>query len=154
MNKEPGRHRPAAHIPVSRDLREIIFVTCAAKDRKAILARPEVHAMLREAWQSADAWLVGRYVIMPDHVHFFCARGTGTHPLEAWMQYWKSLITRAWPNPGEKPIWQRGHWDTRLRRGENYSAKWDYVRENPVRAGLCMDPETWPYQGELDLLPW
>ncbi len=33
--------------------------------------------------------------------------------------------------------------------GESYSQKWDYVRENPVRAGLVKRAEDWPYAGAL-----
>jgi hypothetical protein len=34
------------------------------------------------------------------------------------------------------PHWQKGFFDHILRGDESYSAKWDYVRENTVRAGL------------------
>jgi hypothetical protein len=44
--------------------------------------------------------------------------------------------------------------DTQMRAGEQYSVKWDYVRHNPVRAGLCQAPGEWPFQGELNALPW
>ena len=37
--------------------------------------------------------------------------------------------------------WQSDHWDTRLRSGESYDAKWEYVRNNPVRAGLVKTAE-------------
>jgi len=30
--------------------------------------------------------------------------------------------------------------------------KWDYVRENPVRAGLVSKAEEWKYQGEIALI--
>ncbi|MCX7916496.1 MAG: hypothetical protein N3A53_09385, partial [Verrucomicrobiae bacterium] len=53
-----------------------------------------------------------------------------------------------------RELWQRDFWDTQLRRGESYSAKWEYVRYNPVRAGLVSDPADWPYQGELNILEW
>jgi putative transposase len=36
-----------------------------------------------------------------------------------------------------------------LRSRESYSQKWDYVRMNPVRAGLSQTPEDWPYQGKI-----
>jgi hypothetical protein len=42
----------------------------------------------------------------------------------------------------------------RLRQNESYSEKWDYVRMNPVRAGLVADPDRWPYQGALNELDW
>ena len=36
-----------------------------------------------------------------------------------------------------------------LRSDESYADKWNYVRENPVRAGLFRDASEWPYQGEI-----
>jgi hypothetical protein len=48
----------------------------------------------------------------------------------------------------------RDAWDTRLRRDENYHDKWEYVRANPVRSGLAVCPEAWPYQGRMSILPW
>jgi hypothetical protein len=32
---------------------------------------------------------------------------------------------------------------------ESYAQKWDYVRENPIRAGLVSTTEDWPFQGEI-----
>jgi hypothetical protein len=36
-----------------------------------------------------------------------------------------------------------------LRSDESYAEKWNYVRENPVRAGLVRNASEWPYQGEI-----
>jgi len=49
-------------------------------------------------------------------------------------------------NPGLQPegkAWQSGFFDHALRGRESYSEKWDYVRLNPVRAGLVSKPEEW-----------
>jgi putative transposase len=48
-----------------------------------------------------------------------------------------------------KPHWQEGFFDHLLRGSESYSQKWEYVRMNPVRAGLSKTAEEWPYQGEI-----
>jgi REP element-mobilizing transposase RayT len=61
---------------------------------------------------------------------------------------------RHWPNPDHAPVWQRHFWDRQLRKSESYDQKWQYVIENPVRAGLVTKPEDWPYQGELNVLRW
>ncbi len=48
----------------------------------------EAHALLIDAWRSAKMWQVGRYVIMPDHVHLFCAPAESeTQPLLQWVKY-------------------------------------------------------------------
>ena len=47
------------------------------------------------------------------------------------------------------PYWQKGFFDHVLRSGESYSAKWEYVRNNPVRAGFASNADAWPYLGEV-----
>jgi hypothetical protein len=67
------RKRPAATLPFHQnDEREIIFLTACTKAKKPILASPEIHELLTLTWQKARAWLVGYYLLMPDHLHLFC----------------------------------------------------------------------------------
>jgi REP element-mobilizing transposase RayT len=99
-------------------------------------------------------WLVGRFVIMPDHIHLFCAPSALDGPsLDRWMRFWKSLATSSM---GAKAgtVWQRHHWDRQLRSGESYDDKWEYVRSNPVRHGYVVNADDWPFQGELNELRW
>jgi hypothetical protein len=42
-----------------------------------------------------------------------------------------------------------GFFDHLIRLRESYSEKWEYVRQNPVRAGLVSKYEGWPWQGEF-----
>jgi len=150
------RTRPARQ-PVFEigNLSTIIFVTVCTLDRKPILTRDDIHQTLRRAWQKADHWIVGRYVIMPDHIHLFCAPARPDHlDIKRWITFWKSEASKQWPRPEEHPIWQSDGWDTQLRRGESYSAKWEYVRQNPVRKSLVADPDQWPFQGEIATLFW
>jgi len=46
-------------------------------------------------------------------------------------------------------MWQEGFFDHILRNDESMRQKWEYIRQNPVRAGLITDPKDWPYQGEI-----
>ena len=133
----------------------IVFLTVCAANRQPLLAREDVHATLINAWTRANRWIVGRYVIMPDHLHLFCA--PASYPevnVRRWLEYWKFVSSRSWPRPEERPIWQLHGWDRQLRSGESYSAKWDYVRQNPVRAGLAQSADDWPHQGEMHILVW
>jgi putative transposase len=152
----PRRKHPAHPLPVEQgNRRVIVFLTVCVRNRRRLLATPEAHVAIVESWQRSTHWLVGRYVIMPDHLHLFCAPGTlPMQPLNAWVRYWQNLFTRAWPQPNEKPIWQKEFWDRQLRSGDSYNQKWDYVLNNPVRHGLCATPTDWSYQGELNVLPW
>ena len=89
---------------------------------------------------------VGRYVLMPDHIHLF-VRLSPDLSLPQWVRNLKrSISTRIVEHA---PHWQEGFFDHLLRSKESYSQKWAYVRENPVRAGLAAWHENWPYQGEI-----
>ncbi len=50
------------------------------------------------------------------------------------------------------PLWQREFFDHVLRSSESYSEKWNYVRDNPVRAGLVVSAEGWALAGEVEEL--
>ena len=92
---------------------------------------------------------VGRYVIMPDHIHLFVC-GDAQFDLTTWFRLLKPHLSKAVVRQATAdPIWQRGFFDHVLRSDESYGEKWDYVRENPVRAGLVSAAEDWPYAGEI-----
>ena len=137
----------------------LYFLTVCTAKRQKILASPSSAAVLTESWQAAPrvhGWTVGRYVIMPDHVHFFAAPEPEAKPLSAFMRDWKKWTTKALRADGiESPIiWQAEFFDHVLRSAESYAEKWHYVRENPVRAGLASSAETWPYAGEIELISY
>jgi len=151
----PQRKRPAHRAPIERDGRPaIVFVTVCTAKRKPILATSASMQTIVQAWATAKSWRVGRFVIMPDHIHLFCAPANDGVSLRGWVRFWKSVASRRWPRPTDQPIWQLDFWDTQLRRTESYAAKWHYVRGNPVRHGLVSRPEEWPYAGEIDVLAW
>ena len=63
----PQRKHPAHGVLYVDRQPTIVFDTVCTKDRKPWLANQDVHNLLREVWADASAWLVGRYVVMPDH---------------------------------------------------------------------------------------
>ena len=132
----------------------IVFVSQTVAGRRGLLARDEAVTLILEAWRANDHWLVGRYVMMPDHLHFFCAPRVVETSLKNWMQVWRACATRGWPFAQEKPIWQKDFFDRDLRTSESYSEKWRYVVENPGRAELIKGAEEWKWQGELNVLRW
>ncbi len=88
---------------------------------------------------------------MPDHVHLFVAISANGIRLADWVRALRTVIGKSLRKMGHSsPYWQEGFFDHLLRSGESYSAKWEYVRMNPVRAGLVATPEEWPYQGEVE----
>jgi hypothetical protein len=60
-------------------------------------------------------------------------------------------VSQKRPTTNRTPVnqtwhWQEGCFDRLLRSDESLSDKWEYLRQNPVRAGLVANPEDWPYQ--------
>jgi REP-associated tyrosine transposase len=90
---------------------------------------------------------VGRYVFIPDHLHLF-VRGGDDFKLAQWINELKRAISVALGASRKRPLWQPGFFDHVLRNDESYSQKWEYVREKPVRAGLVVRADEWPYQDE------
>ncbi|MGH9425038.1 MAG: REP-associated tyrosine transposase, partial [Terriglobia bacterium] len=130
----------------------IYFVTACTHARAPWLARPEIHESLT-AFCSRGVErgpFVGRYVLMPDHLHLFVAFQPGTITLSGWMKSLKNSLSKALRAMGKPaPHWQDGFFDHVLRSSESYEQKWLYVRDNPVRAGLVPRAEDWPYRGEI-----
>lgn len=145
----------------------IYFVTVCTFKRRPILARDAVADVLVDELRHARArhcWAVGLYVIMPDHVHFFCAPERDAKTLSDFMREWKSWTSRriraVLPRPAtaatktsaDTTLWQREFFDHVLRSEESYAEKWNYVRDNPVRAGLVTSSDHWPYLGRVEFL--
>jgi REP-associated tyrosine transposase len=130
----------------------LYFVTFCTHERQWFLAKDEVHtAFVLFAKRAEEIFnvAVGRYVIMPDHVHLF-VRGAHNFRLGAWIGALKQALAKAAMLSRVKgQVWQEGFFDHLLRTDESYSQKWNYVRENPVRAGLVKSTADWPYQGEI-----
>ncbi len=135
----------------------LFFITATAFERRRWLARESVQqAFLSFAGEAARrSAFVGRYVLMPDHIHLFVAIAPVGPNLSKWVQMLKITLARALRDAGETgPFWQKGFFDHVLRSAESYQEKWEYVRQNPVRAGLVEAAEDWPYRGEVFRLSW
>lgn len=135
----------------------ICFVTACTFERRELLANDALHAdFVAFARQAAGrgAW-VGRYVLMPDHLHLFVAIEDDQIRLSDWMKSLKNALSKTMRARGfDAPHWQRGFFDHVLRGSESYTQKWDYVCANPVRAGLVGDGRDWPFAGEINDLEY
>ncbi len=130
----------------------VFFLTICTYHRRAALALPAVHEALQQFAHRADAFqvFVGRYVIMPDHMHLFATFSPVAPSLSEWVKGLKRAFAESLKrNHVPSPYWQKGFFDHALRSEESYEQKWLYVRENPVRAGLVIKAQDWPYQGEI-----
>ena len=78
-------------------------------------------------------------LLMPDHLHALASFPRDVEP-GAVIAEWKKFTARIL-----KIQWQGDFFDHRLRSDESARDKEEYIRQNPVRAGLVGKAEDWPY---------
>jgi len=87
-------------------------------------------------------WHITLFLLMPDHIHALLSFARDKSMSEI-IRDWKRFHKRT-----NHVIWQEGYFDHRLRpdeRGMQFSSKLNYIRQNPVAAGLCAKAEDWPW---------
>ena len=130
----------------------IYFITLCVEDRKAVLAKPRAWRVCRETLNRLDRWRILSAVAMPDHLHVIAAPSDREAPVSEFIKWFKRWFNDAYFYSPQSPTWrwQEGGFDRLLRSEDSLSEKWEYVRQNPVRAGLVADPEEWPYQFQFN----
>lgn len=178
----PERKRPVHKPPIDRQNAPVIlFVTVGCMPRMPVFDNEDFHRAFVGACADADAWSVGQYMIMPDHIHMFCSPAVIPRVgIKRWATYLKRRITiqlgrlagrSPSMGPDEMPggrassrasnpkntlrwKWQPDCWDTQIRSARHYHERWEYVRLNPVRERLVEKCDDWPWQGVVNDLRW
>ncbi len=125
---------------------ETYFITiCCASRQVNQLAVPEVWDGIVETIQFREVRgdLISKiYLVMPDHFH-----GLFSFPGRSEMA---DVITnmKSWLAKKHGIKWQRGFFDHRLRGWESAAEKAEYIRHNPIRAGLVDDVCQWEFMRE------
>ena len=122
---------------------EIFFITvCCELRGKNQLCYPKIARAIFDSVEFRNqnaVWYARLVCLMPDHLHALISFPY-ERPMKQIMADWKRLLATQL-----KVEWQRDFFDHRLRKEESYREKADYIRANPVRAGLVTQPEEWPY---------
>ncbi len=124
------------------DQNVVFFITICTANRQRTLDNPEVFTAVKDFCAANAKWQTLAAVIMPDHLHALVSPLDRDAPIIQFSAGLKRFVLRevkaSWK-------WQEGVFDRLLRREEPAEAKWLYMRENPVRAGLASSWEDWPY---------
>ena len=92
---------------------------------------------------------VHAFCIMPNHVHLLLE---GMEPTADVLQFIKALKTKTsapFNRKTAKPLWQKKFYDHILRQNDSPDDVAWYIWMNPVRAGLCDQPEEYPFLGSF-----
>jgi len=124
--ESPFPKRPPRLERIFAELDPFYFVTFNTFPRRPILATTEVHTCFRSFAQKAKSFnvAVGRYVIMPDHIHLFVMLPREGLVLGEWTKALKRTLGKTLIQTGHSlPHWQKGAFDHLMRSGESYTEK-------------------------------
>jgi putative transposase len=89
------------------------------------------------------------YVVMPEHVHLLLSEPS-EDMLPRAVQMLKSRVSlqarkEGKRTAGELPFWQTRYFDHNVRDYEGFVTQLRYIHRNPVKRGICLRPEDWPW---------
>ena len=97
-----------------------------------------------EAVRQRYGFVVGGYVLMPEHVHLLVGEPVRSS-LAVALQVLKQQTSRKLKQRGEAQFWQRRYYDFNVNNEEKRVEKLRYMHRNPVKRGLVEKPEQWPW---------
>ncbi len=114
----------------------------------AVLKRPDCATIIQDKLVEGHPFRYSLidWCIMPNHVHILI-RLMENQSLADIVQFWKGgsaiEINRLLHQKGT--LWQREYYDRYVRDLDHLHDCIAYIRNNPVKAGLCDRPEDWPF---------
>ena len=93
-----------------------------------------------------DRYRLLEWCVMPNHVHIlvYCPEGSRLGDLvKTWKTFSAREINRLLGIQGS--LWAKDYHDRYIRDEEHLANARAYIRNNPVKAGLCEKPKDWPW---------
>jgi len=119
------------------------FITICCRQRKLnqLCNETVAKAIFATAarYDQQQRWYLLLLLLMPDHLHALISVG-GEPSLAKIIAGFKRATAKY---AGVR--WQRNFFDHRLHHDESIETKGEYIRQNPVRAGLVSEPDDWEY---------
>ncbi len=117
-----------------------------------VLREPDIAAMMEDAliFFDQERYTLFEWVVMPNHVHVLFK------PLQGWkvskiVASWKKFSARRITERNANlpigvspsPVWHREYWDRFMRDEAHFRRAAQFIRTNPVKAGLVDCAERW-----------
>jgi len=88
------------------------------------------------------------YVIMPEHIHLLLSEPAYGELADA-IHCLKLSSSKLRQSPSSERdtgrFWQKRYYDRNIRSYSDFTEKLRYIHRNPVKRGLCENPEDWPW---------
>lgn len=134
------------------------FITSVAAQRRTLFQRATTADLLIDVllhYRDQRKYQLHDLVVMPDHFHALITPAIEVS-LERAVQFIKGGFS--FRLKSNCPIWQASFTNHRIRDEEDFAQHREYIRMNPVRAGLVRKGEDYPYSSAtgrftLDAMP-
>jgi putative transposase len=121
------------------------FITSVTAQRRALFQRTATADLLVDVflhYREQGKYLLHDLVIMPDHIHALITPAPEVS-LERAVQFIKGGFS--FRLKSNLPVWQGSFTNHRIRDDEDFEHHREYIRMNPVRAGLVRKPQDYPH---------
>jgi REP element-mobilizing transposase RayT len=115
---------------------------------EAFLKLPQVARMVQDSLLKFDGirYRLFAWVVMPNHVHSLLTRfeqyelSDILHSLKSFTSHEANKLLHR-----RGQFWIEDYFDRYIRNQEHFEKTVKYIESNPVKAGLCLKAEDWPY---------
>ena len=112
------------------------------------LADPRVANLVQQALMRFDTerYNLLAWCVMPTHVHVLAAQVDGwslASVIHSWKSFTANRANLLLARKGR--FWARDYFDRAMRNDRQLETAHLYIEANPVAAGLCANPEDWPW---------
>ena len=127
------------------------FVTFSCYRRQPFLRDGAGCASFEGTLERVRVWYsltIHGYVIMPEHVHLLVSEPE-RRILSTAIQMLKQIVSRRLRRGSKDPFWQSRYYDRNVNTAREFENALQYIHRNPVKRGLCSQPEDWPWSSFL-----
>lgn len=138
------------------------FITQVTYQREAWLCRDIGRKALREAStkvRESYPFDIEAFVLLPDHFHCLLTLPDDDKDFSVRLRLIKTYVTQHYGKQlgidrgisssrqkrKESNLWQRRFWEHLIKNERDYALHCDYIHYNPVKHGLCLKPQDWPF---------
>jgi len=138
------------------------FITQVTYRRESWLCSDIGRKAIREAIEKVRVkypFSIDAFILLPDHFHGLWTLPPDDQDFSVRLRLIKTYVTKHYGQSlgvdrmisqsrqkrGEGNLWQRRFWEHLIRDEKDFALHCDYIHDNPVRHGLCDNPQDWQY---------
>ena len=139
------------NLPHWQEPGRVYFITWRCKTGQRLSPEEQTITLSAIRYWDSIKWTVYAAVILPDHVHVLAQplsiQEGGVVNLTEILHSIKSFSSQKINQQREEKgsLWQEESFDRIVRDEAEFLEKWQYIRNNPLKAGLASYPEEYPW---------